>query len=234
MLIDIHTHLRKFQNKENTKCLRFIVGRHSLGIHPWELVNTEDVIFFKDQFITLKQSLTPTVLALGECGLDRRRKNILDISYQKEILEWHLDWAIEVQKPIIIHCVKAFSDLLSLLKLKKYKGKLLIHDFSGNLQEAQKLLQFDCFFSFGSSLFKANHHSSFLIQELPKEKIFLETDDQVIYEIDQIYEKAQFLLNMSSQELENLFEKNLYNFFSNLNNVSTADIVDNLSCGKNI
>lgn len=233
MLIDIHSHLINSSFVANNKYLKFVIGTHSMGLHPWELAIEDDIRSIKARFNILKQSINPRVITIGECGLDRRRTNIADLSLQEEVLDWHLDWATEVQKPIIIHCVKAYSDLLRILKFRNYKGKILIHDFSENIQIAEKFLNYDCYFSFGANLFKTKHHSSRLIRELPKEKMFLETDDQTIFDIEVIYDKAKDLLHMSSREIEDLFEQNLYAFFSNLNDISPANIVDNLSSSKN-
>jgi TatD DNase family protein len=229
MLIDIHTHRSgtKSYNKKNKNQLRFVVGKHSLGIHPWELLAPFDEDLYKKRFQQLKQKLNASVLAVGECGLDRRRGFIAEIETQIKVLEWHMDWAIELKKPIVIHCVKAHSDLLKLLKAKKYKGKVLLHDYAGNVETAQEFLAYDCYFSFGQRLFK-NSKAAEVLRFLPLEKLFLETDDQEEFGIEALYQRAQLLLGIDQESLEKRLEKNLIEFFSNLDNVSTADIIDNL------
>ena len=140
-----------------------------------------------------------------------------------------MDWAILVQRPLIIHCVKAYADLLKILKARKFSGRILIHDYSGNFAMAQSLLKFDCYFSFGKSLFSNKLAAASVLRFLPKDKIFLETDDQLDFSIEDIYKKAAFILELDEKNCEKLFHLNLLNFFSNLNDVSSTDIVDILS-----
>lgn len=225
MLIDIHTHNSKVKNNGQ---LRLIVGKHSFGIHPWELIEPFDVSLYEKQFQQLKAKFNSRVLVIGECGLDRRRVAIASIEKQVKVLEWHLDWATQEKRPIIIHCVRALSDFLKILKDKKYRGKILLHDYAGNLSAAQAFLKYDCYFSFGARLFKKNSNAPEVFKSLPKERIFLETDDQQEFKIEEIYQKAQSLLGIDQQNLEELMERNLGEFFSNLDNVSTADVIDNL------
>jgi TatD DNase family protein len=230
VFVDIHTH--NFHVEKNH--LNFLVGSHSLGIHPWELNNPFDIHSCKEKFNNLKNQLSSKVLAIGECGLDRRREGLVSIEIQEKILEWHMDWALEVKLPIVIHCVRAYSDLLKILKTKKYRGKILLHDYSENLEMAQALLHYDCYFSFGARLFKNNLDLEKVFQSLPLDKIFLETDDQKVFNIEAIYEKAQSLLNMNEVALEERLMSNLTDFFSDLDNISTADVIDNLSLARTL
>ena len=226
MLVDIHSHNH---NVQNFKHFRFIVEKNAVGIHPWELLNTVNLISVKEKMNKLKEKVNSAIMAIGECGLDRRKKGLLLIEDQITVLTWHLDWALEVKKPIIIHCVHAYSDLIKILKTKKYKGKILIHDFSGNIKEAQTLLTFDCYFSFGYRLFNQYSKTAGIFKNLPTEKIFLETDDQKEFTIEDIYQKAMLLLGSDQVNLEVLFEKNLKSFFSDLNNIGPTNIIDNFS-----
>lgn len=225
MLIDIHGH-----NLSAGKCAhwQFVVGKHSLGIHPWDLIRPFDEHLHDKKFQQLKDQLSATILAIGECGLDRKREGIVGIETQMRILKWHMDWALEVKRPLIIHCVKAQSDLLQMLKAKKYGGKILLHDYAGNLSIAEAFLSYDCYFSFGARLFKKNSRAAELLQYLPLEKIFFETDDQKVFTIESIYEKACALLKIDRKNLETQLEKNLLQFFSDLDNISTADLINNL------
>jgi TatD DNase family protein len=221
MLVDIHTHHAAFK-----KNLSFVVGVHSLGIHPWELTTQFSEAIYFQKFLELKNKFNSNILAIGECGLDRRRQGIVDINLQEKVLGWQMDWAILVQRPLIIHCVKAYADLLKILKARKFSGRILIHDFSGNFTTAQSLLKFDCYFSFGKSLFNNKLAAASVLKSLPKEKIFLETDDQLDFSIGDIYQKAGFYLGLDEKKCEELFYLNLLNFFSNQNDISSTDVVD--------
>ena len=227
MMVDIHTHTH-IQKVGNLNQLRFVVGKHSIGIHPWELIIPFDEILFAEKFLKLKKEFHPKVLAIGECGLDRRRTGIVDINIQEIVLELHMDWAQEVKRPLILHCVRAEADLLKILKARKYQGRILLHDFSGNLEAAQALLKYNCFFSFGRRPFNPDSHAAAVMKSLPKDKIFLETDDQTDFSIEDLYYKAAQLLKLDEKDCEELYLKSLENFFSNLDDISSADIIDDL------
>ena len=227
MLIDIHSHHKsiiddKFQ-------LTFVVNHHSLGIHPWELTLPFDETTELQKITELKAQFNSKILAIGECGLDRRRKDIVNIDIQEKVLNWHMDWALEVKRPLILHCVKAEADLLKILKKKRYPGRILLHDFGGSLETAQSLLKYDFFFSFGKRLFNPNSQAAKVMKSLPQNKIFIETDDQTDFSLEDIFQKATSLLKLESDKCEELFFNNLLSFFSDLNDLSSTDIINYLS-----
>ena len=227
MLIDIHTHQMQSQKSNQ---LAFLVGTHSLGIHPWELTLPFTLADTYQKFNVLKKTFSPNILAIGECGLDRRHEGIATLEkVQLELLRWHLDWALEVKRPVIIHCVRAYSDLLMILKEKKYKGKILLHDFAGNVIEAKSFLDFDCYFSYGARLFHPDSKSRETFIELPRERMFFETDDQEDFSIEEIYQEGCELLNKTQEMIEEQMLKNLKNFFLDLNDISASDIINKLS-----
>jgi TatD DNase family protein len=226
-LIDIHTHNPKsFENR-----LSFLVGKNSLGIHPWEVVTFKNIDECYQEMLELKKSFHSGVLGIGECGLDRKREGLAPIDLQLIVLEWHMDWAQEVNRPLILHCVGAHSDMLHLLKVKKYAGRILLHDFSGNEQVVKSYLTFDTYFSFGSRLFRDEQIAATVISCLPRERLFLETDDQVEFSLQDIYKKAGTLLGFTTEELLELFNKNLFVFFSDLKDISATNAINHLSMG---
>lgn len=224
MLIDIHTH-----NENKNSYLAFLVGKHSLGIHPWELTAPFVESEVREKFLQLKTTFHPKILAIGECGFDRRREGIAEIGDQEKVLEWHMDWASEVGRPLVLHCVKASSDLLKMLKQKNYKGKILLHDFAGNLEEANQFLHHDCYFSFGKSLFRKDGKAAEVFSMLPREHLFLESDDHRDHTLLEIYQKAAQILKIDFNECEKIFEENLKRFFLDLNDVSSSDVINYLS-----
>jgi TatD DNase family protein len=218
MLIDIHTH------HEASGDLAFVVGKHSLGIHPWDVISPFNKSALRKKMEELKSQFHSSILGIGECGLDRRHEGIAEISDQEEVVRWHMDWAVEVNRPLILHCVRAHSDLLKLLKEKNYKGKILLHDFAGNAEEVKAYLKFDAYFSFGARLFKKED----VLSVVPLERVFLETDDQTEYSIAAIYAKASEILTTDQKMLEETMMENLKRFFD-FNDVSSADVINDLS-----
>ena len=123
MFFDVHTHtatkggiLNVFPTQEVSKDQLF-----SVGIHPWHL---SDLDHQKQSLQTL--ALNSNCLAIGECGLDRFCDS--DFNLQKEVFDFQIDLANQINKPLIIHCVKAFETVLPMLK--KVKVPVILHGFN--------------------------------------------------------------------------------------------------------
>lgn len=145
LYIDIHTH-----QKPSSNAIAFQMGRHAQGIHPWDLVPELTLEDLKAQFEVIKAK---SMLAVGECGLDRRKKNIKSMEEQLVVFRWHIDLAQRLKIPVIVHCVHAESDLLSILKSCHFKGTLLLHDFVGNYKSLEQFKNYNVYYSFGARLF---------------------------------------------------------------------------------
>lgn len=180
-----------------------------VGLHPW---NVEQIPI--EKFLPLlKQYLShPKFFALGEIGLDKVSDT--DYKLQMKAFTEQLQLAVYLKIPrIIIHSVKAHSDILQKLKESKYQGKILIHDFYANIETATQYLKHDCYFSFGKKLF-TNSNAQDVIQKIPLERIFLETDDQLDFNIFDIYDQASSLLKLAKDQLIQKLYSN-YQLFSN-------------------
>ena len=231
MLIDIHSHLLARIKQLNH--LKFIVGVHSLGIHPWELEKINDQKDLSDCFNLIKNQMTSKILAIGECGIDRKRQTLINkLDWQIDLFSRHVEWAMVTKRPLIVHCVRSSSDILNVLKAKRYNGRILIHDFNDNDEVAKKFLNFDCYFSTGHRLFNEQSTINKVISLIPLERLFFETDDQTEFAIDSIYKKASDLLDKSIEFLEEQTMKNLLSFFSDLQDLSASDVVANLNQGS--
>lgn len=120
------------------------------------------------------------VVAVGETGLDYARdKSTGQISVQKEWFRKFVELAIEVQKPLVIHCREAFEDSYDILReyeLPERPG--VIHCFNGNLEQARKWI--DMGFVLGvNGMFTKMEEAADLRKALecvPLEKLLLETD----------------------------------------------------------
>ncbi|NOT78363.1 MAG: TatD family hydrolase [Bacteriovoracaceae bacterium] len=217
MFIDVHAyHL--------SAALQILVGIDTIAIHPWELKSPFDQLAFDNNWIDVcKKSYH--MLAIGECGLDRAHENIVDIDTQKEVLKKHFELANERSLPIIIHSVRAYSDLLGMLKRKPFKNNILLHAFGGNDYEVQELLKYPVYFSYGARLLK----NPLTISIIPIDRLLLETGDQTEISIEQIYSKAAELLNISIPELQKIIKKNFLTFFNQSNDESSSDFIKNLN-----
>ena len=101
-----------------------------------------------------KLALDLKVVAIGECGLDyfRIKNNELRIK-QEEALRMQIELALELKKPLMIHCREAFGDLIKILNsyvlIRNSNAPGIVHFFSGTKEDASKLLDMGFSFSFG-------------------------------------------------------------------------------------
>lgn len=197
-LIDIHTHKSInnssdiwIQNK-HTDYLNLAAeqGFFSLGIHPWYPPETFDTQF-KDQFTTIAR--LGSVVAIGECGLDKMSRTPWD--QQLSYFKWMITLAEAIQKPLIIHCVKAYDEVLALLK--GVNVPVIFHGFNKNDILAKKIIDSGYFISIGKVAF--NESKQQWIKDLPIDKIFIESDESPL-ELLEIYKKVSTLFKIDVEE----------------------------------
>ena len=171
----------------------------SVGIHPKNIDENWEKYFeaFK------KISLLDNCLAIGECGLDA----LIDIdeNLQKKVFEKQILWANEIHKPVIIHCVKWFQELIPFQKLAEVP--LIIHGFNKKKSVTDEMLKHGFFLSFGKSVLY-NLSLQSILKEIPIDKIFLETDD-TDFDIAELYQKVSEIKEISLEELQKKISENL-------------------------
>lgn len=217
MIIDIHTHRPKFQNNIKEVYIEDLKSpkNHNIptcvGIHPWFINEISWDNFLEQYKTTIKNN---NFFALGEIGLDKISD--IDFSQQLTIFKKSLEFSNENKiTKLIIHNVKASSEILSELKNHKVKGKVLLHDYNQSPEVYKNFEKdFDTYISVGPKLFK-NTKISKNITNYPLDKLLLETDDQNEYSIEQIYMRAKELLNIDENQLINTLFENFQRFNSN-------------------
>lgn len=210
--IDIHTHKTHFSGEhiQIENCFpeidtQIIAGRYySVGIHPWYIDH------YEKKFLLLKEiSKKNEIIAIGEIGLDKLKP---DFENQKIIFEKQLLFAQQIKKPVIIHCVKAFNELIEILKSTKISQALIFHRFGGNSQLTDSLMSFNSYFSFGDVVFNEKSGSLRIIKKIPASRIFFETDDSLI-SINEIYTKAAQIKALDLQNLKSEVYNNFITIF---------------------
>lgn len=175
----------------------------SIGLHPW--YTTEQT--FEKQWEVLRDHIAgKNYFALGECGLDRRRGP--SFSFQEEILLRHCELAKTLDKPVILHVVKAISDLLAFQKKHRFDIPLIVHGFRGNSYEAAQLTANGFHLSFGHALLLNIRKIEDAFIQTPIDRIFLETD-MSNEPIGRIYQKAADLKKISLETFSQQIIKNL-------------------------
>lgn len=181
----------------------------SIGIHPWYIreMNIESALQF-----TRENADSEQVLAIGECGLDALTD--IPMAEQERIFTEQIKIAQQFKKPLIIHCVKAFDELIRIKKEHKIKVPMIVHGFNNNEQIAQRLISNGFLISFGKGLMNENSNAQKVIAGIDNTKFFLETDDGNS-SIKSIFEKASQLKNIDPEELK---KQMMQNFKSLKNN----------------
>lgn len=220
-MIDIHTHsteksenvkkhfnvIVKLSEHENAESDDLTAYDYlSVGIHPW-FIETDRI---KEQYELLESYLgLAQVRFLGEIGLDKIKGP--DFKIQQEVFIKQIRLAERFKKPVLIHCVRAFNELLGIQKLIKPKVPMIIHGFNKKKEVAQTLLQKGFYLSFGKDLLTQKHvKEAFLATDL--DRVFFETDDADL-NIKDVYQEASALIGMSNNELEEKIFNNYLELF---------------------
>ncbi len=135
--------------------------------------------------------------AIGEVGLDRARGGSL--SAQTDLFEAQIQIAEQHKLPLVIHCVRAFPELLTLRK-RFQQTPWIIHAFRGNLQIAMQLIDHNCHLSFDVMLLRSSKLQKVARAITPK-AIFLETD-QSQTSIEDLYHATATILSLDTAELQ--------------------------------
>lgn len=185
---------------------------YSLGFHPWfiTIASLTQLEIFKQTVIK-----NNTIYAIGECGLDR---NItVDFALQQAIFSAQIKIANEVKLPLVIHCVRAFYEVISELKKAKNRMPVIYHGYNNSFKIASTLIEFNGYLSFGKSLLQPMNNTAEVFKQVPLSRIFLENDESEL-SIQHIYERAAELKNISVEELQQSIQTNFENIITKWTN----------------
>jgi TatD DNase family protein len=147
-------------------------GCYAVGIHPRQADRT-----LLPQLRRLAG--LPQVAAVGEAGLDKLAST--PWSLQEEIFAAQVQLAGELRKPLIIHCVRAWQELMAVLKTVRDDIPRIIHGFRGNETLAGQLLRSGCFLSFG-----IRYQPGAVYRAWEARRLLAETDDKPM-DIREVY-----------------------------------------------
>ena len=178
----------------------------SVGIHPW-FINKENL---DNELLIVEQKLQEkNCFALGECGLDKITKT--DFELQKTVFKNQILLSEKHKKPLIIHCVKAFQEIIEIKKMIKPTQIWVLHGFNKNLQVAESLLKNGFIVSFGAAIIN-NKKLQDVVLNISLDNILLETDDSEVT-IQEVYQKIASLKNIEVKELQQKIEQNFKRIF---------------------
>ncbi len=215
--IDIHTHegspgpglfilenLMAHEGKTPGKEAGLI---YSVGIHPWHL---DESNYHKLVDFTRQTAVNRWVYAIGEAGFDKLKGASPEL--QRKAFGEQVNISEELEKPLIIHCVRAWEELLSVHKKLKPKMPWLVHGFRGKRELALQLISRNMYLSFWFD-FIMRPESSELVRSLPLERIFLESDGAGI-DIRDLYKKVAADLELEQDALKDQIMRNFVQFFN--------------------
>ena len=197
MFVDIHTHI------DNQAVIRILDDNFkekvlkTWGVHPWE-VNDYDNEVPRDL-----RSLE-MIVAIGEVGLDKIHKETFE--KQIEVFEEMIRLSESYRKPVIVHCVRAYAEIIEVRKKMKATMPWVIHGFNSSVETMRQLLRHDMYISLGEVLYRNENQAVEILNNIPLDRLFLETDVSG-RDIRDVYAKAASLMGCEVEVLcKQIFE----------------------------
>lgn len=210
--LDIHTHRAPEVPSQAIVNIRFPEpfcpepGRYySLGIHPWDVHLIDEELLDWDLFT--KQAAHPQVLAIGECGMDKKVNKDL-LLRQECIFSEQLRIARRLQKPIIVHNVRSSGFLRLSKDYSNFSFPWIQHGFRGSAQEASRAWDYRFILSFGPK------YDEEALRSVSLDRLLLETDDSGV-DIHEVYRRVAATLEMPVEELIARVQQNIQRVFFN-------------------
>ncbi|MFN8845618.1 MAG: TatD family hydrolase [Bdellovibrionales bacterium] len=146
------------------------------GLHP-EWVATQELTEV-DAAMNELSKVAQQSLILGEMGLDLRPQYDEKLDQQMEFFEAQVELACVLQKPVVLHLVRAFDEAMKAFHFFPQLPKgALVHSFNGSWPQAQKYLDLGFLISVGGPVLKADNHKLFeVIRHIPETDLVIETD----------------------------------------------------------
>ena len=174
----------------------------SCGIHPWYSEGSETQMTYLTEIAP-----NPRIVAIGETGIDRLKGPSFDV--QIPLFKQHIELAEKLCKPLIIHCVKAWEELIYVYRELRPSQPSIIHGYRGRPEFTKRLINEGFLFSIGDHL---NVDSLPLI---PTDRLFCETDEGDM-SIRDVYLQASQVLNMELDEFAEAVAANVRRVFPDL------------------
>lgn len=210
--VDIHTHRlppvpgTAIANRYPDTFVPEAGAWYSVGIHPWHIPATATPVVRNEMNVLASLAGHPQVLAIGEAGLDKLAD--APMAVQIKVFEYQARLSVELDKPLVIHLVKAMSELLKLKQQIKPANPWIIHGFRGKAALAEECLRHGFYLSFGEK------YQEEALRITPADRLFLETDESSVPVAD-LYSRAAEVRRVSLAELTEAIRENIAKVFLN-------------------
>ncbi len=142
------------------------------GLHPTHV----KADYMKELEIVKNQLDSHSFCAVGEIGMDLYWDKSF-VKEQQEAFLLQIGWAKERKLPIVIHCRDAFDEIFEVLdQVNDDRLFGIFHCFTGNRQQADKIINFGFKLGIGGVVTFKNGGLDKFLAEIPLEHIVLETD----------------------------------------------------------
>ena len=148
-----------------------------MGVHPWWAHKESDTTLRRR--LAVLEQCAPRLHAIGEIGLDYvRAKHRDERRHQRHVFEQQLRLASTLCKPVVLHCVRAAGDLLSILRANNVPAlRGMVHGWSGSVEQARPLLETGFYLSFGPLILRESARKTrAALAQTPIKQLLLETD----------------------------------------------------------
>lgn len=169
----------------------------SIGLHPWHVDEERTVQACCDLIPWVN---LPQVCLVGEAGIDRLRGGKIEL--QMEVFEMQAHLAKKAGKPLIVHCVKAFDEIIRQHKQNFPHEPWIIHGFRGKPEQAHQLLREGFFLSFGE------HFNEEALRLCPPNRLLMESDESLL-SIEELYVRAATIRRIEVEKLKEEVNKNI-------------------------
>lgn len=208
---DVHTHFINPSNAfvidisdDYTKASE--VDFFSAGIHPKTSKTFEELT---DSFLALSSlAEEKNCAAIGECGFDKFSP--LSITEQEKIFSAQIALAQRFNKPLIIHCVRLYNEVVRCLNKARFTLPVVLHGYNADSQTTKNLLKYSNInFSFSERTLTGEKS----LPLIPLERIFLESDTNEKTDFAKLINNIADVKNASFDEIKTGIENNFKRLF---------------------
>lgn len=145
----------------------------SLGLHPEFAVKTSESEI--EEYKGYIEDNRERIVSIGEVGLDYYHTRGFDKKQRsKEVFLEFIKLSNSVNLPLVVHSRKSMKDTLDFLREKE--GEVVIHCYSGGIDDLEVALDRGYYLSFGGIIFRSRKKYEEILENTPLENLLLETD----------------------------------------------------------
>jgi TatD DNase family protein len=170
------------------------------GLHPWyaDQLSLNVLSLLLDRCAT-----SPDLVAFGETGLDKGCR--IPMKMQSDVFDLHLKKAVQHGKPLILHCVRAWDELIEIAAGNPVIK--ILHGYNGSEQLTDRLLQNGFLYSIGKGILNPLSKIHAALHLIPLSSIFCETDTSDV-PIQEVYQGVSDALMMKEEDLRGVIYDN--------------------------